>query len=159
MPKSMSAGDQQFWATVDATAGVHKLPSGMRFKIITKVTDVAATKSPNVGDACSVHYHGTLPSGKVFDSSMERGKPSSFAPNQVIKGWTEALQYMVEGEEWEVYLPPELAYGSRGAGGVIPPNATLIFKIRLLKVMQGGKAGAEGHKKLETALSKSYAEL
>ncbi|KPA76024.1 putative FKBP-type peptidyl-prolyl cis-trans isomerase [Leptomonas pyrrhocoris] len=159
MPKGMSAADQQFWATVDATAGVHKLPSGMRFKIINKVTDVASAKSPNVGDACSVHYHGTLPNGKVFDSSMDRGKPSSFAPNQVIKGWTEALQYMVEGEEWEVYLPPELAYGTRGAGGVIPPNATLIFKIRLIKVMQGGKAGAEGHKKLETALSTSYADL
>ncbi|EPY33126.1 FKBP-type peptidyl-prolyl cis-trans isomerase FklB [Strigomonas culicis] len=90
---------------------------------------------------------------------MNPQKPSRFAPSQVIKGWTEALQYMVEGEEWEVYLPPDLAYGSRGAGGVIPPNATLIFKIQLLKVLSGGKKGAEGHSSLEKALSASYDSL
>ncbi|KAG5510321.1 hypothetical protein JKF63_07649 [Porcisia hertigi] len=155
----MNTADQKFLAEVDARPNVYKLPSGMRFKILTKVTDVTSKQSPNVSDPCSVHYHGSLPNGKVFDSSMDRGHPATFAPNQVIKGWTEALQYMVEGEEWEVYLPPELAYGSRGAGGVIPPNALLVFKIRLLKVTQGGKPGAEGHKKLEQALSTTYAEL
>ncbi|AIN96151.1 FKBP-type peptidyl-prolyl cis-trans isomerase, putative [Leishmania panamensis] len=155
----MNAADQAFMASVDATPNVHKLPSGMRFKILTKVSDTASVKSPNVSDPCSVHYHGSLTNGKVFDSSMDRSRPATFAPNQVIKGWTEALQYMVEGEEWEVYLPPELAYGSRGAGGAIPPNAALVFKIHLLKVMQGGKPGADGHKKLEQALSISYAAL
>ncbi|GET86555.1 FK506-binding protein 1-like protein [Leishmania tarentolae] len=157
--QKMNAADQAFMASLDAKPGVHQLPSGMRFKVLKKVVDTASTKSPNVSDACSVHYHGTLTSGKVFDSSMDRGHPTTFAPNQVIKGWTEALQYMVEGEEWEVYLPPDLAYGTRGAGGVIPPNAALVFKIHLLKVLQGGKAGADGHKKLEQALSKTYAEL
>ncbi|KAG5484225.1 hypothetical protein CUR178_07381 [Leishmania enriettii] len=155
----MNAADQAFMAGVDAKPNVHKLPSGMRFTILTKVADAASKKSPTLTDPCSVHYHGSLTSGKVFDSSMDRGSPASFAPNQVIKGWTEALQYMVEGEEWEVYLPPELAYGARGAGGVIPPNAALVFKIRLLKVTQGGKPGTEGHKKLEHALSRAYAEL
>lgn len=153
------AEGERFLADVEKLAGVHKLPSGMLFKIVTKVENADKTKSPNLADQCSVHYHGTLPNGKVFDSSMNRGKPTSFAPNQVIKGWTEALQYMCEGEEWEVYLPPHLAYGAAGAGGAIPPNATLIFKIQLIKVVSGGKAGKAGHDALEKALGKSYAQL
>lgn len=150
---------EKYLAEVDQRPGVTKLPSGMRVKILQRVDDTTGTKSPNVGDSCSVHYHGTLPSGKIFDSSMDRGKPSSFAPNQVIKGWTEALQYMAEGEEWEVYLPAALAYGAAGAGGVIPPHATLIFKIRLLAVSNGGKPGADGHASLEKASGKKYAEM
>lgn len=150
----------EFLKQVDASPDVHKLPSGLRFKITTKVTPTATTKSPNISDSCSVHYHGTLTNGKIFDSSMDRGKPSTFAPNQVIKGWTEALQYMVEGEEWVVYLPASLAYGSRGAGSTIPPNATLIFKIQLLKVLTGGKAGADAHAMLEKSLDgQSYNSL
>ncbi|CCW63573.1 unnamed protein product [Phytomonas sp. EM1] len=156
---SISAEGAQFLEQVDQKPDVHRLPSGMRFKIITKPQNVNNAKSPTVADNCSVHYHGTLTNGKVFDSSMERGKPTTFAPNQVIKGWTEALQYMVEGEEWEVYLPPNLAYGSRGAAGVIPPDATLIFKIRLLKVLQGGKNGSVAHENLEKAIGKSYPDL
>ncbi|CAG9570070.1 putative FKBP-type peptidyl-prolyl cis-trans isomerase [Leishmania major strain Friedlin] len=159
MQKQMNAVDQAFMASLDAKSDVHQLASGMRFKILKKMADTASTKSPNLSDPCSVHYHGSLTNGKVFDSSVDRGHPATFSPSQVIKGWTEALQYMVEGEEWEVYLPPDLAYGTRGAGGVIPPNAALVFKIRLLKVMQGGKPGADGHRKLEQALSKTYAEL
>lgn len=153
------AEGERFLADVETKPGVHKLPSGMRFKILTKVNNASGVRSPNIGDQCSVHYHGTLPNGNVFDSSMKRGKPSTFAPNQVIKGWTEALQYMVEGEEWEVYLPPNLAYGASGAGGVIPPYATLIFKIQLIKVLSGGKSGAAGHASLESALGKAYGEL
>lgn len=155
----MSAEGAKFLAEVEKKAGVHKLASGLRFKILTRVDDASGAKSPTAGDSCSVHYHGTLIDGKVFDSSVNRGTPSTFAPNQVIKGWTEALQYMVEGEEWEVYLPADLAYGARGAGGVIGPNATLIFKINLLKVLRGGKPGTQAHADLEKAAGKPYAEL
>lgn len=137
----------------------HRLPSGMVFTLIDRVDSTDGKKSPKLNDPCKVHYHGTLTSGKVFDSSMDRGSPASFAPSQVIKGWTEALQYMSEGEQWQVILPPQLAYGSRGAGGAIPPNATLVFKIQLLQVVSGGKPAAEGHAALEKALNKKYAEL
>ncbi|CAD2222614.1 FKBP-type peptidyl-prolyl cis-trans isomerase FklB [Angomonas deanei] len=90
---------------------------------------------------------------------MDRGTPSTFAPNQVIKGWTEALQLMTEGEQWEVYLPHELAYGARGAGGVIPGYATLVFKIHLLEVLKGGKPGSQAHAELEKLSGKTYADL
>ena len=72
--------------------------------------------------------------GTEFDSSYKRGEPLSFAPNQVIKGWTEAMQLMKEGGKWELYIPSELAYGDRGAGGAIPGGAALIFTLELLKV-------------------------
>ncbi|CUG90905.1 FKBP-type peptidyl-prolyl cis-trans isomerase, putative, partial [Bodo saltans] len=83
---------------------------------------------------------------------------SSFAPNQVIPGWTEALQYMAEGEKWEVYLPHDIAYGARGAPGAIPPFSVLIFTIEIVKV-NGGKTVAEAHALLETAIGKKYDEL
>ncbi|CCW71373.1 unnamed protein product [Phytomonas sp. Hart1] len=149
----------QYLQKVDQNPKVHCLPSGMRFKIITKPPSANDVKSPTLTDSCSVHYHGTFINGKLFDSSMERGKPATFAPNQVIKGWTDALQFMVEGEEWEVYLPPNLAYGSDGFMDIIQPDTTLIFKIRLLKVLQGGKNGSVAHQNLEKEIGKSYADL
>jgi FKBP-type peptidyl-prolyl cis-trans isomerase FklB len=81
----------------------------------------------------STHYHGTLIDGSVFDSSVERGQPASFAVNRVIPGWTEALQLMSVGSKWRLFIPPELAYGDRAAGS-IPPNSTLIFEVELLAV-------------------------
>jgi FKBP-type peptidyl-prolyl cis-trans isomerase FklB len=83
-----------------------------------------------------VHYEGRLISGKVFDSSFKRGEPAEFPVNGVIKGWTEALQLMKEGDEWELYIPSTLGYGARGTGSDIGPNATLIFKVQLIKVLQ-----------------------
>ncbi|CAD2222613.1 FKBP-type peptidyl-prolyl cis-trans isomerase, putative [Angomonas deanei] len=149
---------RQFLESISQEDNVHKLPSGMYFKILTPTPD-ADGMSPTASDPCKVHYHGTFTSGKKFDSSMDRGKPSTFAPNEVIKGWTEALQLMTEGEQWEVYLPHELAYGARGAGDDIPGYSTLVFKIHLIKVLKGGKPGSQAHAKLEKLTGHEYSEL
>merc|ERR1712232_1305149 len=99
---------------------------------------------PKKDSPCKCHYAGTTPSltpdaiekeesdWAEFDSSYKRGSPTSFAPNQVIKGWTEAVQLMVEGDKWEMYIPSELAYGDRGAGGAIPGKAALIFEMEIV---------------------------
>jgi len=136
--------------------GVHKLPSGMLFKILKKGD---GAKSPKVSDPCEVHYAGTLTNGQKFDSSYDRGSPATFAPNQVIKGWTEALQLMVEGDTWEVYIPYQLAYGEAGRPPKIPAKATLVFKMELIKVKSGGKPAAEAVAALEKAIGKSRDEL
>lgn len=111
--------------------GVVSLPSGLLYKEI--VAGTGATPGPT--DPCSCHYAGTLIDGTEFDSSYKRGEPLKFAPNQVIKGWTEAMQLMKEGGKWELYIPSELAYGDRGAGGLIPGGAVLIFTIEILEVV------------------------
>jgi FKBP-type peptidyl-prolyl cis-trans isomerase FklB len=91
-------------------------------------------KTPTIDSPCDCHYRGTLIDGTEFDSSYKRGQPLTFAPNQVIKGWTEAMQLMKEGGKWELYIKSELAYGDRGAGRQIPPGAALIFELELLNV-------------------------
>ena len=91
-------------------------------------------EKPGPTDVVQVHYEGRLIDGTVFDSSIQRGVPAEFPVNRVIAGWTEALQLMAVGSEWELYIPAELAYGPQGAGGVIGPNATLIFKVQLLDI-------------------------
>ena len=141
----------------ETEAGVHKLPSGLLFKVLRK-GDVENGKSPNVGDQCSVHYTGTLYDGTKFDSSRDRGRPSDFAPNQVIKGWTEALQLMREGDHWEVYIPSELAYGSRGRPK-IPADAPLQFEMELMSVNAGGKSSKAASDKLKDAIGKEYSDL
>lgn len=110
--------------------GVVVLPSGLQYKVITE----GKGKTPKATDKVKVHYRGTLLNGKEFDSSYKRGTPAEFPVNGVIKGWTEALQLMKEGSKWELYIPSDLAYGARGAGGDIGPNATLIFEVELLEV-------------------------
>lgn len=153
-PFGAKALGERFLANLDATPqGVYRLPSGLRFRILAK-PQVAGALSPTRSDQCDVHYQGCLINGSVFDSSYARQKPSAFAPSQVIAGWTEALQYMAEGEKWEVYLPPELAYGSRGAGQEIPPNSTLVFTMELLKVLTGTrqKTVTVAHTALEAML-------
>ena len=117
--------------------GVITNPSGLLYKVLTSSTSPA--KSPLVGTPCECHYAGTLINGKEFDSSYKRGSPTTFAPNQVIKGWTEAMQLMKEGDKWELYIPSELAYGDRGAGGSIPGGAPLVFTLELLKVKGASK--------------------
>jgi FKBP-type peptidyl-prolyl cis-trans isomerase FklB len=91
-------------------------------------------KTPTIDSPCDCHYSGTLIDGTEFDSSYKRGQPLTFAPNQVIKGWTEAMQLMKEGGKWELFIPSELAYGDSGAGGAIPGGAALIFTLELLEV-------------------------
>ena len=115
--------------------GVIALPSGLQYRVIKEGKGAIATDTSEV----KVHYEGKLLDGRVFDSSYKRGVPANFRPNQVIKGWTEALLMMREGSEWEVYIPANLAYGEQGAGQEIPANATLIFKIELVKVMPAKK--------------------
>ena len=110
--------------------GVVALPSGLQYEVIEE----GPGKSPKPGDEVTVHYRGTLVDGTVFDSSYERGEPVTFPVEGVIPGWTEALQLMKEGAKWKLFIPPSLAYGERGAGQVIGPNATLIFEVELISV-------------------------
>eukprot|EP01064_Diplonema_japonicum_P006274 TRINITY_DN1418_c2_g1_i1.p2 TRINITY_DN1418_c2_g1~~TRINITY_DN1418_c2_g1_i1.p2 ORF type:complete len:167 (+),score=49.62 TRINITY_DN1418_c2_g1_i1:1303-1803(+) len=133
---------------------VYKLPSGMLVKVLKKGD---GEKSPNAGDACSVHYAGTLTDGAKFDSSYDRGTPATFAPNQVIKGWTEALQLMCEGDKWELHIPYSLAYGERGRPPKIPAFAPLVFDVELLNVKAGGKPC--NRDALEALVGSSYDEM
>ena len=110
--------------------GVVTLDSGLQYKIIKKGNG----ESPTINSNVKVHYHGTHIDGKVFDSSYERGEPISLSLNQVIKGWQEAVPLMKVGSKWQIYVPAELAYGERGAGGSIQPNETLVFDIELLGI-------------------------
>merc|ERR1712070_621212 len=93
---------------------------------------------PTASSPCSCHYEGrtaqNYPDGKVFDSSYQRNAPSTFAPNQVIKGWTEAMQLMSEGDKWELVIPSELAYGDRAMGPQITPGSVLVFEMEIVKV-------------------------
>ena len=106
------------------------LPSGLQYEVLQS----GEGKKPGATDKVTVHYHGTLIDGTVFDSSVERGQPATFGVNQVISGWTEALQLMPEGSKWKLYIPSDLAYGPRGAGPKIGPYSTLVFEVELLKV-------------------------
>ena len=104
--------------------------SGLQYEVLTEGTG----PKPKATDTVTVHYKGTLTNGKVFDSSYDRGEPISFPLDRVIKGWTEGLQLMSVGSKYRLTIPSQLGYGAAGAGGVIPPNATLIFEVELLKI-------------------------
>jgi len=121
---------ERFLAENAKKAGVKVLPSGLQYTVITPGTG----KSPKLTDTVTTNYRGTLIDGKEFDSSYRRGEPATFPVSGVIAGWTEALQLMQEGAKWQIVLPPNLAYGERGAGRDIGPNATLIFEVELISV-------------------------
>lgn len=104
--------------------------SGLQYEIMKAGTGA----KPTANDKVTVHYHGTLLNGTVFDSSVERGQPATFGVNQVIPGWVEGLQLMPLGAKWKFFIPYDLAYGERGAGGEIGPFATLVFEVELLKI-------------------------
>ncbi len=125
----MSA-DAAYLATNKVKPGVTTLPSGLQYRVIT----AGAGRKPNATEQVTVHYRGTLITGAEFDSSYKRNEPATFPVNGVIGGWVEALQLMAEGSKWELVIPANLAYGARGAGRDIPPNATLIFEVELIKV-------------------------
>jgi FKBP-type peptidyl-prolyl cis-trans isomerase len=118
---------EAYLAANAAKQGVITLPSGLQYKVLTAGTG----KKPAATDTVVVHYRGTLTDGTEFDSSYKRNQPAKFKVNQVIPGWTEALQLMPMGSKWQLVIPAKLAYGERGAGNVIPPNATLIFEVEL----------------------------
>merc|ERR1711865_1288361 len=111
--------------------GVISLASGMQYKVLRAGE---GANHPTVDSPCECHYKGTLIDGTQFDSSYDRGDPTTFAPNQVIKGWTEAMQMMVEGDKWEMYIPSELAYGDSGSPPKIGPGDALIFTMEILKI-------------------------
>jgi FKBP-type peptidyl-prolyl cis-trans isomerase len=124
------ADGEKFLAENAKKEGVKSLPSGLQYREITP----GKGKSPKTSDTVTTHYKGTLIDGTEFDSSYKRGEPLSFPVSGVIAGWTEALQLMKEGAKWQLFIPSNLAYGERGAGGVIGPNATLIFEVELISV-------------------------
>jgi FKBP-type peptidyl-prolyl cis-trans isomerase FklB len=125
-----------FLAANKAKEGVITLPSGLQYKILKEGTG----PKPTASDTVVCNYRGTLVNGTEFDSSFKRGQPATFPVTGVIKGWTEALQLMPVGSKWQLILPSTLAYGDRGAGGEIGPNATLIFEVELLSIQEKPKA-------------------
>jgi FKBP-type peptidyl-prolyl cis-trans isomerase FklB len=106
------------------------LPSGLQYRVITE----GSGKKPRANQTVVVHYRGMTINGKEFDSSFRNGQPVSFQVDRVIKGWTEALQLMPVGSKWEIFIPPNLAYGDRGVSQLIGPNSTLIFELELLSI-------------------------
>lgn len=131
MAKVNEAAGQAFLAENGKRAEVVTTASGLQYEVLAE----GAGESPAATDQVVVHYTGKLIDGTVFDSSVERGEPATFGVTQVIPGWVEALQMMKPGAKWRVFIPSNLAYGPQGAGGVIGPNATLIFDVELLSVV------------------------
>jgi|HubBroStandDraft_1064217.scaffolds.fasta_scaffold58189_2 FKBP-type peptidyl-prolyl cis-trans isomerase FklB len=121
---------EEFLAANKTKDGVVTLPSGLQYKILTAGTGA----KPTASDTVVCNYRGTFINGTEFDSSYKRGQPASFPVGGVIKGWTEALQLMPVGSKWQLFVPPDLAYGERGAGGAIGPNQTLVFDVELISI-------------------------
>jgi FKBP-type peptidyl-prolyl cis-trans isomerase FklB len=130
------AGDD-FLAQNKTKEGVVALPDGLQYKILKQGNG----PKPAATDSVVCNYRGTLLDGTEFDSSYKRGQPATFPVNGVIKGWTEAVQLMPVGSKWQLFIPADLAYGNRGAGADIGPNATLIFEVELLSIQN--KAAAQ----------------
>lgn len=130
--KEIVAEGEKFLAENAKKDGVKKTASGLQYKVLQTGNGAI----PAASDKVKVHYKGTLINGTTFDSSYDRGQPAVFGVTQVIKGWTEALQLMPVGSKWELYIPYDLAYGSRGAGADIKPFSTLIFEVELLEIVK-----------------------
>lgn len=128
--KNAKAEGENFLAENGKKEGVVVLPSGLQYQVLREGNG----NKPSATDQVECHYEGTLINGQVFDSSYKRGQTATFGLNQVIKGWTEGLQLMQEGAKYRFFIPYHLAYGAQGAGQNIPPYATLIFDVELVKV-------------------------
>ncbi|MBT3410597.1 MAG: FKBP-type peptidyl-prolyl cis-trans isomerase [Halieaceae bacterium] len=121
---------EQFMRTNAERDEVSVTESGLQYEVL----EVGSGETPGLTSTVVTHYHGTFVDGGVFDSSVERGEPAEFGVNQVIPGWTEALQLMSVGDKWRIACPPTLAYGEQGAGDSIPPNTALVFEIHLIAI-------------------------
>lgn len=126
-----AALSEQFMQANAARDEVSTTASGLQYEVLEAS---GGDSSPGPEDVVVVHYHGTFVDGSVFDSSVERGQPAEFGVNQVIAGWTEALQMMSVGDKWRIACPPQLAYGEQGAPGAIPPNTALVFEVHLIAI-------------------------
>jgi FKBP-type peptidyl-prolyl cis-trans isomerase len=129
---SNAAAGEKFLTENGKRKEVTTTESGLQYEVMKK----GDGPKPKAADTVTVHYHGTLIDGKVFDSSVQRGEPASFPVNGVIPGWVEALQLMPVGSKWKLFIPSKLAYAERGAGRDIGPNSTLIFEVELIKIGQ-----------------------
>lgn len=127
---AFASADTDYLAENKGKDGVQVTSSGLQYRVLRP----GQGRTPGANDTVEVHYKGALVNGKVFDSSYDRGQSISFPLNKVIAGWTEGLQLMKEGAKYELVIPAKLGYGANGAGGVIPPDATLVFEVELLKV-------------------------
>jgi len=128
--KVLGAAGAEFLATNAAKEGVTVTESGLQFEVLA----MGEGEKPSAESTVSVHYHGSLIDGTVFDSSVERGQPAEFPVGGVIAGWTEALQLMPVGSKFKLAIPSDLAYGERGAGAAIGPHSTLVFEVELLAI-------------------------
>jgi peptidylprolyl isomerase/FKBP-type peptidyl-prolyl cis-trans isomerase FklB len=139
--KAEASQAQAFLAKNATKAGVHVLPDGLQYEVVS--SGPATGERPKLGDEVKVNYEGKLVDGTVFDSTYERGEPAAMPLKHLIPAWEEALPMMRPGDTWMLYVPPKLGYGDKGAGGVIPPNAALIFKIELIDFLPApGRVGA-----------------
>jgi FKBP-type peptidyl-prolyl cis-trans isomerase len=129
-PAENKAQGEKFLADNAKNAGITTTASGLQYQVLTE----GSGASPAASDNVTVHYKGTTIDGKEFDSSYSRGAPATFPLNRVIAGWTEGVQLMKEGAKYRFFIPSNLAYGERGAGRDIGPNAALIFDVELIKV-------------------------
>jgi len=145
LSEANKATGEKFLAENKAKPGVVTLPSGLQYKIIKEGTG----PKPAATDTVVTNYRGTLINGTEFDSSYKRGEPAEFPVNRVIKGWTEALQLMPVGSKWELYVPPDLAYGQRSPGPEIGPNSTLVFDVELLSIKPAEEEPAAAEPKAE----------
>jgi FKBP-type peptidyl-prolyl cis-trans isomerase FklB len=136
------AEGRAFLAENKAKDGVVILPSGLQYRVLK----AGEGRKPGPEDTVVCNYRGTLPDGKEFDSSYKRRKPATFTVNGVINGWTEALQLMPVGSRWQLFVPSELAYGERGAGGLIGPNQTLVFEVELIAIKDARGSSASAGK-------------
>ncbi len=137
-PAASAAEADAFLAKTAKEPGVKVLPSGLQYKIVSSGPDTGPHPGPR--DEVKVDYVGSLPSGQVFDSSIDRGTPAVMSLSGLVPAWQEAIPLMRPGDGWIIYSPPSLGYGAEGAGGVIPPNSALVFKIKLLGVLPAGAA-------------------